>query len=134
MKRIKPASPEGGDRLGSWRQTIVSAEDFLASHPGFADHASKGATLVGGALVAEKHGAGLNDPFCGVVKDTDIGVKARHEVALLILQANLRRSVGTTPSHNILKCTLGVCVIGSGSQVLAMAELGPHDRESKTDG
>jgi hypothetical protein len=134
MKGSNPLLEKKVTRWDLCDETIVSAEDFFASHPGFADHASKGTALVGGALVAEKHGAGLNDPFGGVVKDTDIGVKARDEVALLVLQADLRRSVGTAQSHNILKGTLRVGVIGGGSQVLATAELGPHDRESKTDG
>lgn len=115
-------------------EASVPAKHALTPQPGLPDHAAQGAALVGGALVAEEHGAGLDDPLGRVVEDTDIGVEADAQIALAGFQADLGGGVGAAEAHDVLERVLGVLVVGGGCQALATAELGPEDGEAQAHG
>ena len=63
-------------RWGFVAKVVLTAEDALAVQPSLPDHTAQSSTLVGGALVAKEHSAGLDDPFGRIVEDTDVGIEA----------------------------------------------------------
>lgn len=88
-------------------EPIGTVKDLFAAQPGLADHTAHGAALVRRALVAEEHGARLNDPLGGIVEDTEVGVEAWHEVALGLVQTDLGGGVGAAEAHDVLEGLLG---------------------------
>ena len=112
----------------------LPAEDTLTTQPGLADHTAQGAALVGRALVAEEHGARLNDPLGRVVEDANVRVEAHTQITLAGLQANLGSGVGTAEADHILQGVLGVLVVGGWGQSLATAEFGPEDGQTHANG
>lgn len=115
-------------------ESLVPTEDGLTAEPRLADHAAELLPLVGGALVPEEHGGGLDDPLGGVVEDADVRVKPDDQVALLLLETDLRGCVGAAEAHDVLEGVLGVDVLGRRGEAFPAAELAPEDGEAEADG